>query len=166
MLGAGTHGTTFGGSPLACAVALKILEVTQRWWDQVMGLAAVNVSITSDNAYYLFYNNGVRRCLYDWIKQRGGSPKPWPRPTIAAYDAKARQAFTNLTGSKTLSECPDQGCATSWLTIVTKIKRSFEELAKPDEQALFRETLVKPGLTPDERDSALENIVVGSALPF
>ena len=80
--------------------------------------------------------------------------------------AKARQAFTNLTGSKTLSECPDQGCATSWLTIVTKIKRSFEELEKPDEQALFRETLVKPGLTPDERDSALENIVVGSALPF
>jgi len=29
LLGAGTHGTTFGGSPLACAVALKILEVIQ-----------------------------------------------------------------------------------------------------------------------------------------
>jgi acetylornithine aminotransferase/acetylornithine/N-succinyldiaminopimelate aminotransferase len=27
LLGAGTHGTTFGGTPLGCAVALKILEV-------------------------------------------------------------------------------------------------------------------------------------------
>ena len=30
LLGAGTHGTTYGGSPLACAVALKILEVITR----------------------------------------------------------------------------------------------------------------------------------------
>ena len=30
LLGPGTHGTTYGGSPLACAVALKILEVIQR----------------------------------------------------------------------------------------------------------------------------------------
>src|SRR6266545_7632874 len=30
LLGAGTHGTTFGGSPLACAVALKVLEVIER----------------------------------------------------------------------------------------------------------------------------------------
>ena len=30
VLGAGTHDTTYGGSPLACAVALKILEVIQR----------------------------------------------------------------------------------------------------------------------------------------
>jgi acetylornithine aminotransferase/acetylornithine/N-succinyldiaminopimelate aminotransferase len=30
LLGAGSHGTTYGGSPLACAVALKILEVIQR----------------------------------------------------------------------------------------------------------------------------------------
>src|SRR5204863_3728561 len=30
LLGAGTHGTTYGGSPLACAVALAVLEVIQR----------------------------------------------------------------------------------------------------------------------------------------
>jgi acetylornithine/N-succinyldiaminopimelate aminotransferase len=30
VLGAGTHGTTYGGSPLACAVALKILQVIQQ----------------------------------------------------------------------------------------------------------------------------------------
>jgi acetylornithine aminotransferase/acetylornithine/N-succinyldiaminopimelate aminotransferase len=29
LLGAGSHGTTYGGSPLACAVALKVLEVIQ-----------------------------------------------------------------------------------------------------------------------------------------
>jgi acetylornithine/succinyldiaminopimelate/putrescine aminotransferase len=30
LLGPGTHATTFGGTPLACAVALKILEVFER----------------------------------------------------------------------------------------------------------------------------------------
>ena len=30
LLSAGSHGTTFGGTPLACAVALKILEVIHR----------------------------------------------------------------------------------------------------------------------------------------
>ncbi|MDB6035237.1 MAG: aruC [Verrucomicrobiales bacterium] len=30
LLGPGTHGTTFGGTPLGCAVALKIMEVIQR----------------------------------------------------------------------------------------------------------------------------------------
>ncbi len=30
LLGAGTHATTYGGSPLGCAVALKILEVVER----------------------------------------------------------------------------------------------------------------------------------------
>lgn len=29
LLGPGTHGTTYGGSPLGCAVALKVLEVVQ-----------------------------------------------------------------------------------------------------------------------------------------
>jgi acetylornithine/N-succinyldiaminopimelate aminotransferase len=30
LLGPGTHGTTYGGTPLGCAVALKVLEVIQR----------------------------------------------------------------------------------------------------------------------------------------
>ncbi len=30
LLGPGTHATTFGGTPLACSVALKVLEVIQR----------------------------------------------------------------------------------------------------------------------------------------
>jgi acetylornithine/N-succinyldiaminopimelate aminotransferase len=30
LLSAGTHGTTFGGTPLACAVALKVLEVIEQ----------------------------------------------------------------------------------------------------------------------------------------
>ncbi len=30
LLSAGTHGTTYGGSPLACAVALKVLEVIEK----------------------------------------------------------------------------------------------------------------------------------------
>jgi acetylornithine/N-succinyldiaminopimelate aminotransferase len=30
LLSAGTHGTTYGGSPLACSVALKVLEVIRR----------------------------------------------------------------------------------------------------------------------------------------
>jgi len=30
LLSAGTHGTTYGGSPLSCAVGLKVLEVIQR----------------------------------------------------------------------------------------------------------------------------------------
>jgi acetylornithine aminotransferase/acetylornithine/N-succinyldiaminopimelate aminotransferase len=30
LLGAGTHGTTYGGTPLGCAVALKVMEVIER----------------------------------------------------------------------------------------------------------------------------------------
>jgi acetylornithine aminotransferase/acetylornithine/N-succinyldiaminopimelate aminotransferase len=30
LLGAGTHGTTFGGTPLGCAVALKVMDVIER----------------------------------------------------------------------------------------------------------------------------------------
>ena len=30
LLGPGTHGTTYGGTPLGCAVALKVLEVIER----------------------------------------------------------------------------------------------------------------------------------------
>jgi len=45
LLGAGTHGTTYGGTPLGCAVALKIMEVIER--EQL-----------ADNA----------RALGDWLK--------------------------------------------------------------------------------------------------
>lgn len=38
LLGPGTHGTTFGGTPLACAVALKIFEIIER--DDVAANAA------------------------------------------------------------------------------------------------------------------------------
>src|SRR5580658_8311611 len=42
LLSAGTHGTTFGGSPLACAVALNILDVikTQHLADHARNLGA------------------------------------------------------------------------------------------------------------------------------
>lgn len=30
LLGAGTHGTTYGGNPLGCAVALKVIEIIER----------------------------------------------------------------------------------------------------------------------------------------
>jgi acetylornithine aminotransferase/acetylornithine/N-succinyldiaminopimelate aminotransferase len=42
LLGPGTHGTTFGGTPLGCAVALKVFEVIER--DQL----AANVRHTGD----------------------------------------------------------------------------------------------------------------------
>lgn len=47
LLGPGTHATTYGGGPLACAVALKVLEIIQR--DRL-----------ADNA----------RALGDWLKMR------------------------------------------------------------------------------------------------
>ena len=42
LLGAGTHGSTFGGTPLACAVALKILQVieTEKLADSARKLGA------------------------------------------------------------------------------------------------------------------------------
>ena len=46
LLGPGTHGTTFGGTPLGCAVALKVIEVIER-------------DSLAENA----------RVLGDWIKQ-------------------------------------------------------------------------------------------------
>jgi acetylornithine/succinyldiaminopimelate/putrescine aminotransferase len=39
-LGSGTHGTTFGGSPLACTVALKVLDVIE---NEDLGLNARQV---------------------------------------------------------------------------------------------------------------------------
>ena len=62
LLSAGTHGTTFGGTPLACAVALRIMEVIER-----QGLAA--------NA----------RDLGAWLKsERGGGTRHyWLLPRAA-----------------------------------------------------------------------------------
>ena len=50
LLGAGSHGTTYGGSPLACAVAMKVLEVIRR-------------ERLADNARQVgeFFKNGLER---------------------------------------------------------------------------------------------------------
>jgi glutamate-1-semialdehyde aminotransferase len=65
LLGPGTHGTTFGGTPLACAVALKILEVIEK-------------EKLADNA----------RKLGDWMKTNwSGSRKlirPWSKTRAAS----------------------------------------------------------------------------------
>jgi predicted acetylornithine/succinylornithine family transaminase len=49
LLSAGTHGTTYGGNPLACAVALKILSVIQQ--EKI----AENVRQTGD-----YFKNGLK----------------------------------------------------------------------------------------------------------
>ena len=55
LLGPGTHATTFGGTPLACTVALKVLEVVER--DRL-----------ADNARRLgeFLTNGLARLAQEF----------------------------------------------------------------------------------------------------
>ena len=53
VLSAGTHATTFGGNPLGCAVALKILEIIER--DQL-----------GDNAREIGRFHASRRCHSRW----------------------------------------------------------------------------------------------------
>ena len=55
LLGPGTHGTTFGGTPLGCAVALKVLEVIER--DQL----AENVRVVGD-----FLKSEIERLARDY----------------------------------------------------------------------------------------------------
>jgi acetylornithine/N-succinyldiaminopimelate aminotransferase len=55
LLGAGTHGTTYGGTPLGCTVALKIFEVIER-----EGLAA-NARDTGG-----FLKNGLQEIAHDF----------------------------------------------------------------------------------------------------
>ena len=50
LLGPGTHATTFGGTPLACAVALRVLEVIER------EKLADNARATGE-----FLKNGIRQ---------------------------------------------------------------------------------------------------------
>lgn len=55
LLGAGTHGTTFGGTPLGCAVALKIMEVIER-------------EKLADNARHVgeFLKDGLQQIMQDY----------------------------------------------------------------------------------------------------
>jgi predicted acyl esterase len=71
-------------------------------WSGSPHLAAVNVSITSDNAYDWIYSNGLRRSMYGWLTNRGMSDAraPWPRPITAPYDAAARKTFLTERAAK------------------------------------------------------------------
>ena len=77
---------------------------------------------------------------------------------------KAKAAFQAITGVDGLSACPDKACAEKWLTQARKIEASRNGLKRDDSKAAFLDTLIKPGLDMDERNSELENVVASDKL--
>ena len=95
LLGPGTHATTFGGTPLACAVALKIFEVIERenldmqarklgdWMLNELKRLAQNYPTVVKNARGLGFMLGLELVEKDWI------------PQFAAGEKSAAVLFTN-----------------------------------------------------------------------
>ena len=93
LLGAGMHGTTFGGTPLACAVALKILSVIEQeklddqarklgdWMKNELQRLAINYPSVIKNARGLGFMLGLE--LAEKI------------PAFAASEKSAAIQFTN-----------------------------------------------------------------------
>jgi acetylornithine aminotransferase/acetylornithine/N-succinyldiaminopimelate aminotransferase len=86
LLGPGTHASTFGGTPLACAVALKILEVVEReqlaenarqlgaWLAAELGRLAANYPTVVKRVRGLGFMLGLE--LADHVPGFSGSDKP------------------------------------------------------------------------------------------
>ena len=95
LLGPGTHASTFGGTPLACAVALKILEVIERekldaqvrklgdWTLNELARLAKLYPTVVKNARGLGFMLGLELVEKDWI------------PQFAAGEKSAAIQFTN-----------------------------------------------------------------------
>jgi acetylornithine/N-succinyldiaminopimelate aminotransferase len=95
LLGPGTHATTFGGTPLACAVALKILEVIERerldenarrlgeWMKTELGRLAKNYPAVVKNARGFGFMLGLE------LAEKGKIP------AFAASDKSAAIQFTH-----------------------------------------------------------------------
>lgn len=95
LLGPGTHASTFGGTPLACAVALKVLEVIERekldaqvrklgdWTLNELKRLAEAYPTVVKNARGLGFMLGLELVEKDWI------------PQFAAGDKSAAVQFTN-----------------------------------------------------------------------
>ena len=76
LLGAGSHGSTYGGSPLACTVALKILEVIQQE-DLAANAREVNGFLKAGSANALARKHpGLIRVCAAWVCWSGWN---WPR---------------------------------------------------------------------------------------
>ncbi|HUE37521.1 MAG TPA: aminotransferase class III-fold pyridoxal phosphate-dependent enzyme, partial [Candidatus Acidoferrum sp.] len=95
LLGPGTHASTFGGTPLACAVALKIFEVIERekldaqarklgdWTLNELKRLAEAYPTVVKNARGLGFMLGLELVEKDWI------------PQFAAGEKSAAIQFTN-----------------------------------------------------------------------
>jgi len=95
LLGPGTHATTFGGTPLACAVALKVLEVIERerldenarklgeWFKQELERLATNYPQVVKRARGLGFMLGLELVEKERI------------PKLAASDKTAALQFVN-----------------------------------------------------------------------